>query len=178
MRESTIARNYAEVLFELGERSGLTERYAALMEALAAAIAGDAGIHTVLESPRVSKPQKQEILARAFEGIATSEFVRFLAAVIKRGRQGVLGEISNQYLALVDDKFNRVHAGVTMAHEPDGDLREVVRSRLSELVGKEVIPHFRKDAALLGGLIVRIGDRIMDGSVRRRMMSLRRQMLG
>ncbi len=178
MRESTIARNYAEALFVLGERSEQTERYADLMEALAAAVAGEEKIRLLLESPRVPKLQKQEIIGQALEGVAPAEFIRFLAAVIRRGRQGILGTISQEYLALVDEKFNRVHAGVTMVREPDSDLQEVVRSRLSELIGKEVMPHFRTDPDILGGLIVRIGDRIMDGSLRRRMVSLRRQMLG
>ena len=65
-----------------------------------------------------------------------------------------------------------------MAREPDMALQEVVKSKLSEALGKEVIPHFRSDPGILGGLIVRVGDRIMDGSVRRRMVTLRRKLLG
>ncbi len=177
MREPTIARNYAEALFQLGERAGQTNRYANLMGAVAASIEEEEKIRDVLESPRVSKQQKQSIFSRALEGYAPVQFIRFLEAVIKRDRQGILGAIAKQYLALVDDKFDRVHAAVTLARKPDQTLREIIRRRLSEIVGKEVIPHFRQDREIIGGLVVRVGDRIMDGSLRRKMVTLRRTLL-
>ena len=178
MREPTIARNYAEALFAAGERAGTTDRYADLLEAVAGAIEAEAQIRHVLESPRVPKTQKQHILAQALKGYAPEQFINFLGAVVKRGRQGILPAIARQYLGLVDRKYNRVHAGVTVAREPDAALQEIVRRRLSANLGMTVIPHFRTDPAILGGLIVRVGDRIMDGSVRRRMASLRRKLIG
>jgi F-type H+-transporting ATPase subunit delta len=178
VREPTIARNYAEALFTSGERTGSTDLYADLLEAVAGAIDADDTIRVFLESPRVPKAKKQEILTKAMKGYAPEQFVRFLAAVVKRGRQGIFPAIATQYLALVDKKFNRVHAGVTMAREPDLALQDVVKKSLSDVLGMEVIPHFRSDPAILGGLVVRVGDRIMDGSVRRRMVTLRRKLLG
>lgn len=177
MRESTIARNYAEALFTIGEHDGDTERYADLMAGLAAAIAAEPRIRVTLESPRVPKPVKQQLLERAMARHAPAPFIRFLAAVVKRGRQGMLPAIADQYGALVDDKFNRVHAGITLAREPDDRLKAAVQERLSAVFGKQVLPHFRTDPSILGGLIVRVGDRIMDGSLRRKMMALKRQML-
>ncbi len=177
MREPTISRNYAEALFTIAEHDGHTERYADLMAGLAAAIAAEPRIRVTLESPRVPKPVKQELLERALARHAPAPFVRFLAAVVKRGRQDMLSAIARAYGALVDAKFNRVHAGITLAREPDERLKRAVRERLSDVVGKQVLPHFRTDPAILGGLIVRVGDRIMDGSLRRRMVALKRQML-
>jgi F-type H+-transporting ATPase subunit delta len=75
-------------------------------------------------------------------------------------------------------KLNRVHAGVTLARAADAGLREQIRARLSAILAKDVVPHFREDPALIGGLVVRVSDRIMDGSVRRQLAVLRRQMLG
>jgi F-type H+-transporting ATPase subunit delta len=177
VRELTIARNYAQALFELGERHDETERYADLMEGLAGAIEHVPAVRTALESPRVPKPKKQEILTGALQKYASEPFLRFLKAVIKRGRQGILPAISREYLELVDEKFNRVHAGVTLARKPDKKLQEAVRTKLSEVTGKEVIPHFRTDPAILGGLILRMNDRIIDGSLRRKMVNLKRQLL-
>ncbi len=177
MRESTIARNYAEALFDLGERTGETEHFQALMDGLAQAILVDPQIRAMLDSPRVPKPTKQEIFRRALEDRAPEGFVRFLGAVVKRGRQALLPAIAEQFSGLVDEKFNRVHAGVTVAREPDHELQEVIRQRLSAVIGKEILPHFRTDPSILGGVIVRVGDRIMDGSVRRKLVSLRQRML-
>ena len=178
MREPTIARNYAEALFASGEKTGAAERYGRLLEAVTGAILADDKIRVVIESPNVSKPQKQQILAKALEGRAPDPFVRFLGAVIRRGRQGMLGGICREYLALIDIKLDRVHAGITIAREPDEKLKKDIAQRLSQLVGQTVVPHFRTDRAILGGLIVRLGDRVLDGSLRRKLVALRRQMLG
>lgn len=178
MREPTIARNYAEALFTSGEKAGAAERYGHLMEAVAGAIAADEKIRVVLESPRVSKPQKQDIMAKALKGRAPEPFIRFLGAVIRRGRQGMFGAITREYLALVDIKLERVHAGVTIAREPDEKLKKDIAQRLAKVFGKAVVPHFRADRAILGGLVVRVGDHVMDGSLRRKLVALRRQMLG
>ncbi|MCZ6916559.1 MAG: ATP synthase F1 subunit delta [Gemmatimonadetes bacterium] len=177
MREPTIARNYAEALFELGERSGNAEKFGDLIEGVGGAIEADERIRVVLESPRVTKTQKTQLLARALKRRAPESFIRFLAAVVKRGRQRMIGSIAREYLGLLDQKFNRVHASVAMARQPDKKLQAEVKKRLTAVLGKEVIPHYREDPGILGGVIVRIGDRVMDGSLRRRMKILRRKML-
>lgn len=183
MRSETIARNYAEALFTLAEqgRGGaggppLTQRYADLLDAVAGGIAAAPKVQAVLMSPRVTKAQKTRILTEALKG-APEEFVRFLAAVVKRGRQGLFGEMATEYLALLDLRLNRVRAAVTVARPVDEALRRKIAQRLTEVMGKEVLPHFTEDASLLGGMVVRVGDRVFDGSIRRRMNLLRRQLL-
>jgi F-type H+-transporting ATPase subunit delta len=178
VREPTIARNYAQALFEAGERSGETERFATLIEAVAGAIEGDDRIRVALDSPRVSKAVKQRVLYQALVRRAPETFIRFLGAVVRRGRQGIVGAINHEYHALLDVKMNRVHAGVILARKPEKPLLDEIQRRLSAAIGKEVIPHVREDPKILGGMVVRIGDRLMDGSVRRKMVQLRRQMLG
>ena len=178
MREPTISLNYADALFESAERSGKTEAYADILEAVAGAIASDPHVQAVLASPRVTKAQKQAILAAALKGKAPDQFIRFLSAIIKRGRQGMIGEISRQYLGLLDIKMNRVHASVVVARAPAKALQKEISSQLSKLVGKTVVSHFREDPAILGGVVVRVGDRVMDGSLRRQLLILRRKMLG
>jgi F-type H+-transporting ATPase subunit delta len=177
VRDPTIARNYASALFELGERLGQTEPFADLIAGVATAMLTEPKIRTAIESPRVPKPVKQRLLEDALREFAPPQFLRFLGAVVKRGRQALLPMISDQYTAFVDEKLNRLRAGVTLAREPDEALQEAVRVRLSEVTGKEVIPHFRTDPSILGGLVLRVGDRIIDGSLRRRMLTLKRQLL-
>ena len=177
MREPTIARNYAEALFELGERTGDTERFGDLIEGIGGAFESDETIRIVLESPRVTKADKQALIERALKDKAPEPFIRFLGAVIKRGRQGLFAAIAREYVGLLDAKFNRVHAGVVLAREPNKALQKKIASRLTEVMGKEVIAHFRSDPNILGGVIVRVGDRVMDGSIRRRIKMLRRQMM-
>lgn len=171
MKSVTIARNYAEALFAAGDTFG------EVLDAVAGAIQADERIRAALESPRVAKAAKARILERALQGEAPPEFVRFLQAVVRRGRQGLLAEIAQQYQVLLDEKLNRVHAGVTLADEPEPLTQKQVVERLTKALGREVRAYFRSDPRILGGVVVRVGDRIFDGSVRRRLTALQRRML-
>lgn len=176
MRSITIARNYAEALFSLGERSGNTEAYAGLVEALAAAVEASPKVEAVLMSPKISRTAKAELLSRAVSS-APQEFRLFIQAVVKRGRQLMLGEIATAYAGLLDIKFNRVRAGITLAREPDPALKQQIIDALSRAVGKEIVAGFFVDPEILGGTIVRVGDRRLDGSLRQKITRLRRQLL-
>lgn len=96
---------------------------------------------------------------------------------MKRGRGPLLGEIATGYAALLDGKFNRLRAGVTLAKAPDEGLRRSIQAGLSRALGKEVIASFGTDPQILGGAVVRVGERVYDGSIRRRLTRLRRQLL-
>jgi len=171
-----VARNYAEALFALGERSGQSAGYADLIDAVAAAVETTPAVQAVLMSPRVPKGEKTRLLAAALKG-APREFVLFLTALVRRGRQMLLREVATQYHALLDLKLNRVRAGVTLARPADPTLQRTITEALSRQLGKEVIPSFSVDPGILGGTVVRIGERIHDGSIRRRMVKLRRLLL-
>lgn len=176
MRYEVIARNYAEALFALGEEHGDSERYGALLGALAAAVASAPKVQAVLMSPRVPKAVKAQLLADALPD-APKPFVLFLQAVVKRNRQGILDDLAEVYGGMVDAKLNRVRVGVTLAREADAALRKQIAAALTKALGKEAIVGFASDPALLGGAVVRMGDRVHDGSLRKKLIMLRRQLL-
>jgi F-type H+-transporting ATPase subunit delta len=99
--------------------------------------------------------------------------VRFLQVLVRNRRQMMIPEIAHEYRALVDEVEGRVHAQVTMAKEPVGDERAAIARELTRALGKEVVPHVTVNPAILGGVVVRVGDTVMDGSVRRRLSLLR-----
>jgi F-type H+-transporting ATPase subunit delta len=176
LRTETIARNYAEALFDIAARSGQAGRYADLIDAVAAAVDTIPKVKAVLMSPRVPKTEKARFLGAALKD-SPREFVLWLQAVVKRGRQGILREIAVEYLALLDQQLNRVRASVTLAKQPDEKLKRLIEENLSRQLDKQVIAAYLVDAEILGGAIIRVGDRVLDGSVRRRMTKLRRQLL-
>ena len=176
MRSVTIARNYAEALFALGERGGQTARYADLIDAVAGAVETTPTVRAVLMSPRVPKAAKARLLGAALRD-TPREFVLFLQAMVKRGRQLLLRDVANEYHNLLDVKLNRVRAGVTLARPADEALQRSIAESLSRQLGKEVLPLFTVDPEILGGTIVRVGERIHDGSLRRRLTKLRRHLL-
>ena len=176
MRTETIARNYAEALFEVAGRTGQAERYADYVDAVAAAVETIPKVKAVLMSPRVPKSEKARFLGAALKD-APREFVLWLQALVKRGRQGIIREIAVEYLALLDQQLNRVRASVTLARKPDEKLRRTIEENLGRQLDKQVIAAYLVDPEILGGAIIRVGDRVLDGSVRRRMTKLRRQLL-
>jgi F-type H+-transporting ATPase subunit delta len=177
MNNSTIGRNYAETLLILAKREGQAEEWGTLIESLASAMQEDQTLKTFLESPKLAASRKIEILKAALGKRVPPLFLRFLETVIMKRRQMVIPEIAQEYRALIDVSEDRVHANVTVAREPAEQEKEALVQQLSRLFGKRVVPHISINPAILGGVIVKVGDTVMDGSVRRRLASLRSRML-
>lgn len=176
---SAVAENYAEALFELAGNAGQLEEYGRWITATARALEGSPTAQAALVSPKVTKAFKAGLMAATLERAgAPAEFVRYLLAVGRRGRQGALGKIAEAYGALMDRHHNRVRASVVVARAPDPALEEAITASLGSLLGQQVVATFSVDPEILGGAVVRVGDRVYDGSVRRRLVRLKQQLLG
>ncbi|OYV65498.1 MAG: ATP synthase F1 subunit delta [Gemmatimonadetes bacterium 21-71-4] len=172
MRDVTIAENYAQALFALAGQAGDLHGWEALVGGLADAMGRDRTLRLFLESPRIAAADKNRVLAQAFAK-APRRFVLFLQAVVHNRRQMLMPQIAAAYMDLVDGVEGRIHAQVTVAREtPDAD-RDAIARQLSKVFGKQVVAHLSVQPAILGGAIVRVGDYVMDGSVRKRLVLLR-----
>ena len=178
MREPTIAKNYAEALVELAQKSGDLAGWGEMIQKIADGIESDRRVRVFLESPRVSAQKKNEVFQKAYGTQLPRNFVRFLQALVKNRRQMLIPAIAHEYHDLVDRVEGRVHASVTVAREPDAADQKLVTDQLSRTLGKTVVPHFHVNPNSLGGVVVRVGDTVLDGSVRRRLATLRTKMLG
>jgi F-type H+-transporting ATPase subunit delta len=178
MREPTIARNYAETLVSLAERADDLDGWGQTICEIADAIETDKMLYNFLSSPKMSAKQKVEIFTKAFQDTLPRLFVRFLGAVIANRRQHLIPQIASEYTLLVDDIQGRVHVRVTLASEPDEAMRGTIVRQLGKITGKTVTPHFVIKPEILGGVIARMGDTVMDGSISRRLETLRGRMLG
>src|SRR5688572_20272475 len=176
MRQATIARNYAEALLELAKRAKDLRGWGSLIQGVADAMQKDLTLRTFLETPRVDAATKNRILRKALTDRAPAKFVRFIESVVSHRRQMLIPEIAREYMDLVDLAENRLHALVTVAREDDEKMKKLIADRLSKVFDKTVVPHLTVDARILGGAIVRVGDTVMDGSVRRRLQRLRERM--
>jgi F-type H+-transporting ATPase subunit delta len=177
MNDATIGRNYAETLLILAKKEGKQEEWGTLIESIASAMREDGTLRTFLESPKLAASRKIEILGKALGKRVPPVFLRFLETVIMKRRQMVIPAIASEYRALIDESEDRVHANVTVAREPAEPEKDALVRQLSRLFGKRVVPHISINPAILGGVIVKVGDTVMDGSVRRRLASLRSRML-
>ena len=177
MRDPTLVRNYAEALFELAERHGAHDDYLRAALLLTEVLEANPRVRQFLETPKIDTRAKQQALRQALSGRVPGLFLNFLLVVLAKRRQRLLPDIGREYAALLDEKLGRLHVQVTLAHQPDPADTDRIAGELTRILGRVAIPHVRVDPGIIGGIIVRYGDRIMDGSVRRSLMSLRGRLL-
>ncbi|HET8771045.1 MAG TPA: F0F1 ATP synthase subunit delta [Gemmatimonadaceae bacterium] len=177
MRDVSIARNYAEALLALARKAKDTAGWGTLASALGDAVSRDETLRRFLEAPQVSAEQKNEILGKALADRAPAIFVRFVQKLVSNRRQMLLPDIAIEYHNLLDEAEGRVHARVTVSRELDDAAHKSITKALSEALKKEVVAHVTVDPAILGGVVVRVGDTVMDGSVRRRLGKLRERLI-
>jgi F-type H+-transporting ATPase subunit delta len=187
MHDASIARNYAEALLELARKAdaaapagapSAVEEWGGLIHALAGAIEADITLRRFLEAPQVSAADKSRILARGLEGRAPKTFIRFIQKLVTNRRQTLIPDVAAAYSDLVDAAAGRVHARLTFARAVSDADRDAIAAQLSSALKKTIVPHVHVNPAILGGIVVRIGDTVMDGSVRRRLEGLRQKMMG
>ena len=177
MREVSIARNYAEALLALARKANDTAGWGTLASALGQAVAQDETLQRFLEAPQVSAAEKNAVLGKALAEKAPRLFVRFVQKLVSNRRQMLIPEIAVEYHNLLDAAEGRVHARVTLAREVDAATRESLTAALTKALKKTVIAHVAVDPRILGGVVVRVGDTVMDGSVKHRMERLRGALL-
>jgi F-type H+-transporting ATPase subunit delta len=177
MRESSIARNYAEALLALANKAKDPAGFGAHISALGDAVSGDATLQHFLEAPQVSAAQKSAVLGKALADMPRV-FVLFVQKLVANRRQMLIPAIATEYHDLLDAAEGRVHARVTLARPYDAAATESLAKALSAAIGKSVVPHVTVDERILGGVVVRVGDTVMDGSVRRKLGKLRTALVG
>jgi len=177
VRDETVARNYAETLFELARRNESIQEYGDALGMVAGLLEDDSRFRTFVETPRIDDENKKDVIRKVFRDKAPKQVINFVLITIDKRRQTLLREISAEYLLLLDDHLGREHVEVTVARPLDDTTANVVSEQLSKMLGRQAIPHIRVKPEILGGLIIRTGDMIYDGSVRRRLEGLRRRLL-
>ncbi len=172
MSGSAVARNYASTLLELAGRDGSEERYGELIAQVGSLYREDSKLSRFLETPSVPLGDKKRVLREAFAG-APEPFIRFLMVVIDRRRQRALPGIADAYLKRLDEIAGRVHASITLPFAPDAALTAKIVGALEARFEKKVVPEFHEDPAIVGGMIVRVDDELLDASIRRQLERLK-----
>lgn len=177
MRDETVAKSYAETLFELADRNEALQEYGAAIDTVAGFLEEQPRFRLFLETPRIEDEDKKDVVRKAFGDALPKNVLNFVLVTIDKRRQRLLRSIATQYHALLDARMGREHVQVTVARPVDDETRRVITEQLSSALGTEAIPHIRVEPGIIGGLVIRTGDTIYDGSVRRQLDAMRRQLL-
>ena len=165
-----IARRYASALYAVADESRTMDRQRSALER-ASSLLGDRRTVAVLENPRFDPADRQRFALSVLED-ATPEVRNLVLLLLERGRVAVLPKVLEEYDRITDAASGRVRAEVVTAIPVDSGLEKTITTTLSERLGGEVQTTVRHDPAILGGLVIRIGDRVIDGSVRTRLEQL------
>lgn len=177
MRDETVARSYAETLFALAQRHEGLADFGRGMDLVAGMLEEHADFRTFLETPRIDAEPKKALLRKVFGSELPRTLLNFLQVTIDKRRQRLLRAIAREFRGLVDEHEGRAWVDVTVARPMDDATTDWLARRLSALLGVTAIPRVRVRPEILGGVVVRAGDTIYDGSVRRRLDGMRRQLL-
>ncbi len=177
MSRAAVARTYADTMLELAGRDGAETAWLEMMSEVAGLYETSPPFEAFLDTPRVSDADKRRVLRESFRDRYPEMFIRFLLIVLDKRRQRLLPDIETACRDLLYERTGRVHAAVTLAKESDPSFRTEIEHRLSAVLGRDVDAEFRVDQRLIGGMVVRVGDKVLDGSVHRRLQLLRRNLL-
>lgn len=175
-RRSTTARRYAEAAFEVAMRDGTLERWRAELD-LAASLAGDRRALAILANPAISVEKRAVALDDLLSDRVSQPVMNLLQLMLRRARIEDVARVASQFQRLDDERQGIVHATVTAASELTQDEIRELTARLERSTGGRIALEVEVDPSLLGGLVVRVGDRMIDGSVRGRLQRLRNQLL-
>lgn len=176
-QSSTAARRYAEAIYELAEEAGSFEDWQRDLDILAN-VAGDGGALGVLENIKTPMEDRLGLLDRALQGMSplTQNLARLL---VSRGRFNLLPQITGAFEEMVDQRNGVVRAKATTAVPLSEEEREDIVRRLRAMTGaRDIRLQTEVNPAIIGGLVVRVGDRLIDGSTRARLIQLRRRLAG
>jgi F-type H+-transporting ATPase subunit delta len=182
-KRSTTARRYAEAAFEIAERDGTVEQWLQQLTAIAEAVS-DPAVARRLEDPQVPQSVRLDALRGTSSGRGASagtgangqmmaQFGNLLGLVVRRRRVESLPDIAREFKRLYNRRAGIVEATATSATQLESGELSALRSRLEQMTGGRIELDTQVDPSLLGGVQVRIGDTLIDGSVRGRLERLR-----
>lgn len=177
MITSVTAKTYAAVLRDIGLSRGTLDALDEELTSFNTIVRDEKDFALFLTMHGISKDSKKKLIIKALEGKMSEDFVSFICVLIDNDRQGEIAEIEFEFLAMLDEVKNSIRVNVTTSGVLDASIRDKVLKILSAKYGKNVIIEESIDPGLIGGIIVRAGDTLIDGSVATRLRKIKERLL-
>ena len=174
MRSSAIARRYAKALILIGKEDGQAETYREELEKLIGLLDGSQMLEQAVCNPLYNTTSRRNVLQAVLEKLELSKVVNsFLLLLFDKGRITFLRDVSSYYNKLADELKGIVRADLISATALSSESFDQIRNSLSKMTGKEVLLEAEQDASLIGGIVTRIGDLVLDGSIKTQLQNMR-----
>jgi F-type H+-transporting ATPase subunit delta len=177
MPELSVARRYAQALFDVAQRDGTVEKIEQDLDTIDAALRAEPMLQRVLRAPTIARDRKKALLQQIFGTGVTQLTMRFLNMLVDRRRESILTQINREFKQLSYRFRNILPVTVYVATRLTPEERQQLTRSLTAKTGKTVELSEEVDPSLMGGAMVRLGDTIIDGSVTGHLRRLRQQLL-
>jgi len=160
---STIARPYAQAIFELAQEQSKLQAWSDMLQ-LAAQVAGDEDMQAVMSNTSVTKAQLTELFLGVCGKQLTDEGANLIKLLVVNRRLSVVPEIAQQFETLKAQAEKTIEAEVVSAFEVSAEQEKLLQQQLKKRLGREVSLTCRVDESLLGGAVIKAGDTVIDAS--------------
>lgn len=177
VKELALAKVYAAAIYDVGQSTGQVDQIAAELRNFADLVNADPDFELFLDSPAVDSETRKLTVEKLFRGKYGEVFVDSLQVLNRKERLGILREVAAAYHALHQESLGRVELNVRTAVPLSDGVREQLRERISRATGKKIDLLERIDPSLIGGIVLQLGDKKFDGSVRRKLAAVKASLL-
>ena len=172
-----LARKYARALFELAQEEHKLVEYGQELTDVRKGIESVPVAEAFLSNPQVERQAKKELIKKLFEGEVSEDVYHFLLLLVDKRRIGLIAAIDDLYRSFSYEAQGIVVADVTTAQPATEAQQQKIQARLEQVTGKTVKLRLHENDELIGGVVVKIGDKRIDGSVAGRLAALRKELL-
>jgi len=177
-KDTRVARRYSSALFDIAVRDNTVEVITADLDLIERFVREVPYLRAVLLQPLVSDAQKIKVLSDAFGDRTTATTLNFLYLLVRKRRENLIDEVIAEYRKLADEKAERVTAHIQSAIPLTESQVKAITKALEVRTGKNVRVTTEVSTDIVGGLLVRIGDHVIDGTIRGRLQRVHQQLLG
>lgn len=176
-KNDSAAGQFAQAMLELAIAQKLEDRVYQDLEAIKAVVQSMPTFKLFLKDPSLSETEKRRVIDAAFEGKVCETVLNALRVMNRHGRLGLLVETADEYHKRLDAHLGRVKVKITSAAALDAELTEEVRQRVGKALGKTPILESKVDPGIIGGLVLQVEDKLIDGSVKKQLELIKNRML-
>ena len=178
MLQRNIASRYAGALFNLAREKGELEAIESSFPPIAQVVEQDEDLNGFLTHPAIASAEKKEVINKLFQGKINDMLYDFLCMVVDKKREAYIPLMWDVFNDLLLEHRKQLIAEVTTPYELPGGMQNELREKLKKVTGKDIIIEQIVQPEMLGGICVRLGDRIIDGSVGHRLEKLKEALKG
>ena len=172
-----VAKAYAQSLLDLANQQNKGQAIAQELEQLGKAIESDHRFENFFSNPAISEQDRGSVLEKAFRGRISDLLVNTLQVMNRKNRLKLLRQVSEGYVELLQQQQGIIEVDLFVAQRLTPDQLEEARKKVSAALRREAVVHQYVDPSLIGGLLIRVEDRLLDASVRAQLRAVRRQLL-